>query len=59
MTQPRTREFQIKQLLYPETKKPTKNFVSSNYRQIKLIQEQNRLKKQKQDNYVERKKSYF
>jgi len=56
MKQPRARECQIKQLLYPETKKPTKNFVSSNYRQIKLIQEQNRLKKQKQDNYVERKK---
>ena len=28
--------------------------MSSNYRQIKLMQEQNRLKKQKQDAYVER-----
>ena len=47
---------QIKGILYPlANNKPQKNFISSNYRQIKLIQEQNRLKKQKQDNYVERK----
>lgn len=46
---------QIKEILYPQTKpKLTKSFLSSNHRQIKLIQEQNRLKKQKQDNYVER-----
>jgi len=54
MKQSRARECQIKELLYPEKKKPTKNFLSSNYRQIKLIQEQNRLKKQKQESYVER-----
>ena len=48
---------QIKEILYPITnRKPTKNFRSNNYRQIKLIQEQNRLKKQKQDTYVARKK---
>ena len=47
---------QIKEILYPHTnRKPYKNFRSSNYRQIKLIQEQNRLKKQKQDTYVARK----
>ena len=47
---------QIKHILYPHTKqKQTKNFLSSNHRQIKLIQEQNRLKKQKQDTYVARK----
>jgi len=46
---------QIRGILYPQANtKPQKNFMSSNYRQIKLIQEQNRLKKQKQDNYVER-----
>ena len=46
---------QIKGILYPKTNpKPKKNFMSSNYRQIKLMQEQNRLKKQKQDAYVER-----
>ena len=46
---------QIKKILYPhKNNKPTKNFMSSNYRQIKLMQEQNRLKKQKQDTYVER-----
>lgn len=46
---------QIKEILYPhKNNKPTKNFMSSNYRQIKLMQEQNRLKKQKQDTYVER-----
>ena len=33
----------------------TKTKYSNNYRQIKLIQEQNRLKKQKQDIYVARK----
>ncbi len=47
---------QIKEILYPHTNnKPPKNFLSSNYRQIKLIQEQNRLKKQKQEAYIERK----
>ena len=47
---------QIKDILYPHTNnKPSKNFLSSNYRQIKLIQEQNRLKKQKQESHVERK----
>ena len=47
---------QIKEILYPHTNpKSSKNFHSNNYRQIKLIQEQNRLKKQKQDNYVARK----
>ena len=46
---------QIRGILYPQANtKPQKNFMSSNYRQIKLIEEQNRLKKQKQDNYVER-----
>ena len=46
---------QIRGILYPQANtKSQKNFMSSNYRQIKLIQEQNRLKKQKQDNYVER-----
>ena len=46
---------QIRGILYPQANtKPQKNFMSSNYRQIKLMQEQNRLKKQKQDNYVER-----
>jgi hypothetical protein len=46
---------QIKELLYPHAKsKPSRQFISSNYRQIKLIQEQNRLKKQKQDTYVAR-----
>ena len=46
---------QIRGILYPQANtKPQKNFMSSNYRQIKLIEEQNRLKKQKQDNYGER-----
>ena len=45
---------QIKDILYPHANnKPSKNFMSDNYRQIKLIQEQNRLKKQKKDAYVE------
>ena len=59
MRQTRDHDCQIKALLYPEKKKPAKNFLSNNYRQIKLIQEQNRLKKQKQESYVERKYYYF
>ena len=56
---PTKHDCQIKEILYPiSNRKPTKNFRSNNYRQIKLIQEQNRLKKQKQDTYVSRKK-YF
>ena len=54
MRQARANDCQIKELLYPEKKKPSKNFLSSNYRQVKLIQEQNRLKKEKKDSYVER-----
>ena len=53
---PTKHDCQIKELLYPHTnQKSSRNFISSNYRQIKLIQEQNRLKKQKQDTYVKRK----
>ena len=52
---PTKHDCQIKNILYPNTNnKPSKNFMSDNYRQIKLIQEQNRLKKQKKDAYVER-----
>ena len=37
---------QIKELLYPElNKKPLKNLIPKNYKQIKRIQEQNRIKK--------------
>lgn len=59
MRQSRAHDCQIKELLYPEKKKPSKNFLSSNYRQIKLIQEQNRLKKEKKDSYVERNLLFF
>ena len=55
---PTKHDCQIKDILYPNTNnKLSKNFMSDNYRQIKLIQEQNRLKKQKKDAYVER--NYF
>ena len=53
---PNKHDCQIKEILYTITnRKTTKNFRSNNYRQIKLIQEQNRLKKQKQDSYIARK----
>ena len=40
---------QIKDLLYPDLKKkPLKNLIPKNYKQIKRIQEQNRIKKQQQ-----------
>ena len=43
----RKNDCQIKELLYPElNKKPLKNLIPKNYKQIKRIQEQNRIKKQ-------------
>ena len=59
MRQTRAHDCKIKELLYPEKKKPSKNFLSNNYRQIKLIQEQNRIKKQEKESYVERKYYYL
>ena len=58
MRQSKGHDFQIKDILYPEKPKPKKNFLSSNFRQIKIIQEQNRQKKQLQSEYIERKCSY-
>ena len=43
----RKNDSQIKDLLYPDlNKKPLKNLIPNNYKQIKQIQEQNRIKKQ-------------
>lgn len=43
----KTNDSQIKELLYPDlNKKPLKNFLPRNYKQIKIIEEKNRLKKQ-------------
>ena len=43
----RKNDSQIKDLLYPYlNKKPLKNLIPKNYKQIKQIQEQNRIKKQ-------------
>ena len=40
---------EIKDLLYPDlNKKPLKNLIPKNYKQIKKIQEQNRIKKKQQ-----------
>ena len=44
---------QIKELLYPDNKKPIKNLMSLNYKHIKLLQEKNRIKKEEKNNYVE------
>ena len=45
----RTNDSSIKEILYPDlNKKPLKNFLPKNYKQIKIIQEQNRIKKEKQ-----------
>ena len=45
----RKNDCQIKDLLYPDlNKKPLKNLIPKNYKQIKRIQEQNRIKKQQQ-----------
>ena len=46
----KSNDCQIKEILYPDiNKKPLKNFLPRNYKQIKIIQEQNRLKKQQQE----------
>ena len=46
----KSNDSQIKEILYPDiNKKPSKNFIPRNHKQIKIIQEQNRLKKQKQE----------
>jgi len=44
---------QIKELLYPDNKKPIKNLMSQNYKHIKLLQQKNRIKKDELNNYVE------
>ena len=45
----RKNDSSIKDLLYPDlNKNPLKNLIPKNYKQIKKIQEQNRIKKQKQ-----------
>ena len=45
----RKNDSSIKDLLYHDlNKKPLKNLIPKNYKQIKKIQEQNRIKKQKQ-----------
>ena len=49
----------IKELLYPEPKKPSKNFIPRNFKQIKIIQEKNRLKKQQQQSYIDRKQIFI
>ena len=45
----RKNDCQIKDILYPDlNKKPLKNLIPKNYKQIKQIQEQNRIKKKQQ-----------
>ena len=45
----RKNDSQIKDLLYPDlNKKPLKNLIPKNYKAIKQIQEQNRIKKKQQ-----------
>ncbi len=55
MRQSRAHDCQIKDILYPEKPKPTKNFLSSNFKRIKIIQEQNRQKNLLKSQYTERK----
>ena len=45
----RKNDCQTKDILYPDlNKKPLKNLIPKNYKQIKQIQEQNRIKKKQQ-----------
>lgn len=50
----RSQQSQIKDLLYPDIKKPTKNLHYKNLTQIKIQEEKNRLKKTEKENYVQR-----
>ena len=59
MRQSKAHDCQIKDILYPEKPKPKKNFLSNNFRQIKIIQEQNRQKKQLKSEYTERKYFFY
>lgn len=45
----------IKELLYPDLHKPTKNVMGKNFKHIRIQQEKNRLKKEELKEYKERK----
>ena len=57
----RKNDSQIKDLLYPDlNKKPLKNLIPKNYKAIKQIQEQNRIKKkQKLEQELNNKSKYL
>ena len=49
----------IKNLLYPELNKPQKNILKKNIRNIKKIEELNRLKKIIKSNLIEGNSNFF
>ena len=52
---PRSQQSQIKDILYPDNKKPVKNLHYKNINQIKEQEEKNRIKKAEKENYITRK----
>jgi hypothetical protein len=53
---PRSQSCNIKDMIYPENKKPLKNFHTNNIKNLKQKQIDNRIKKEEKDNYIQRKK---
>ena len=56
----KTNDSHIKDILYPDiNKKPAKNFLPKNHKQIKIIQEQNRIKKQQKEQELNEQSKYI
>jgi hypothetical protein len=51
---PKTNDFQIKKILYPELNKPPKTSIRKNIKQIKKIEQLNKIKKYIQSSIIGR-----
>ena len=51
---PKTSDFQIKEILYPELNKPPKTSIRKNIKQIKKIEQLNKIKKYIQSSIIGR-----
>jgi hypothetical protein len=52
---PRSQSSNIKDMIYPENKKPLKNFHTNNLKTLKQKQIDNRVKKEEKENFIHRK----
>jgi hypothetical protein len=53
---PRSQSTTIKNMIYPEAKKPNKNFHKNNISSLKKMQQDNKIRKEEQENFIPRKK---